>query len=124
MTVDTTKPMTVVTQYITDDGTSSGNLAEIKRFYVQNGKTYANSQSNVAGVSGNSITENFCKAQKSVFGDSNTFASYGGLKAMGESFKTGMVLVMSIWDDYAVNMVSSPSPPLPSVFPPSVQDVR
>ncbi len=33
-TVDTSSVFTVVTQFITDDGTSSGSLSEIKRFYV------------------------------------------------------------------------------------------
>merc|ERR1712151_766643 len=36
--VDTTKLMTVVTQFITEDGTDSGKLSEIRRFYVQGGK--------------------------------------------------------------------------------------
>lgn len=31
-TIDTTKVFTVVTQFITSDGTSSGSLSEIKRF--------------------------------------------------------------------------------------------
>lgn len=62
--VDTTKKMTVVTQFITDDGTDSGNFSEIKRFYVQNGNAIANAASNVDGVSGNSITSNLCTAQK------------------------------------------------------------
>ncbi len=97
MTIDTNSKMTVVTQFITDDGTNTGNLQEIRRFYVQNGVTYANSESDVAGISGNSITESFCKAQKSVFGDTDSFDSEGGLKAMGEAMKSGMVLVMSIW---------------------------
>lgn len=104
-TIDTTKKITVVTQFITSDGTASGDLTEIRRLYVQNGVVYANSASDVAGVSGNSITAAYCKAQKSVFGDTDYFDTKGGLKAMGEAFKSGMVLVMSIWDDYAVNML-------------------
>ncbi|KAK4575049.1 hypothetical protein LTR86_000901 [Recurvomyces mirabilis] len=104
-TVDTTKKITVVTQFITSDGTASGDLTEIRRLYVQNGVVYANSASDVSGISGNSLTADFCKAQKSVFGDTDYFDTKGGLKAMGEAFKTGMVLVMSIWDDYAVNML-------------------
>ncbi|KAK5116026.1 hypothetical protein LTR62_000482 [Meristemomyces frigidus] len=104
-TIDTTKKITVVTQFITSDGTATGDLTEIRRFYVQDGVTYANSQSDIAGISGNSITEAYCKAQKSVFGDTDTFDNQGGLKAMGEAFKAGMVLVLSIWDDYAVNML-------------------
>ena len=36
--VDTTKPFTVVTQWITSDNTDTGDLVEIRRKYVQNGK--------------------------------------------------------------------------------------
>ncbi|KAG9399979.1 hypothetical protein AC1031_010899 [Aphanomyces cochlioides] len=35
-TVDTTKPFSVVTPFITDDNTANGNLVQINRFYVQN----------------------------------------------------------------------------------------
>jgi len=35
--VDSTQPLTAVTQFITNDGTDNGQLTEIKRFYVQNG---------------------------------------------------------------------------------------
>ncbi|KAG8997152.1 Exoglucanase 1 [Tulasnella sp. JGI-2019a] len=106
MTVDTTKVFTVVTQFITSDGTSSGTLSEIRRLYVQNGKTIQNSVTNVAGLAPyNSVSDAFCSAQKSVTGDSNTFGALGGLKTMGQSFSRGVVLVLSIWDDYAVNML-------------------
>ncbi|KAH9920229.1 glycoside hydrolase [Epithele typhae] len=105
MTVDTTKKITVVTQFITTDGTANGDLSEIRRFYVQNGVVIPNSQSTVSGVSGNSLTTDFCSAQKTAFGDTNTFQQLGGLKQMGAAFKKGMVLVLSIWDDYAVNML-------------------
>jgi len=43
MTVDTSKPVTVVTQFITADGTDAGALSQIKRFYVQGGKVIPNS---------------------------------------------------------------------------------
>jgi cellulose 1,4-beta-cellobiosidase len=111
-TIDTTKPLTVVTQFITSDNTASGDLVEIRRKYVQGGKVFDQPTSNVAGVSGNSITDAFCKNQKSVFGDTNDFAAKGGLKAMGDAFADGMVLVMSLWDDYDVNMhwLNSPYP--------------
>ena len=36
--VDSTKPMTVVTQFITEDGTDNGELVEIRRLYVQDGQ--------------------------------------------------------------------------------------
>jgi cellulose 1,4-beta-cellobiosidase len=105
LTVDTTKPITVVTQFITNDNTASGTLTEIRRLYVQNGKVIPNSNSTIAGVTGNSITDSYCDAQKTAFGDNNQFKAKGGLKAMGDAFQKGMVLVLSIWDDYAVNML-------------------
>lgn len=95
-TVDTTKKVTVVTQFIKG---SSGDLSEIKRFYVQNGVVIPNSESTVAGVSGNSITEEFCTNQKKVFGDEESFEANGGLKQMGAAVASPMVLVMSLWDD-------------------------
>ena len=36
-TVDSTKPMTVVTQFLTVNGKDNGDLSEIRRFYVQPG---------------------------------------------------------------------------------------
>jgi len=36
--IDTTKPFSVVTQFITSDGTDNGDLVDVKRFYVQGGK--------------------------------------------------------------------------------------
>ena len=105
MIVDTTQKITVVTQFLTSDGTDSGTLSEIRRFYVQNGVTIPNSQSTIAGVTGNSITDSFCDAQKTAFGDTNTFKTYGALEQLGAAFQQGMVLVLSIWDDYAVDML-------------------
>ena len=103
MTVDTNSKFTVVTQFLTSDGTPNGTLSEIKRFYVQNGVVIPNSQSNVANVTGNSITADFCDAQKSAFGNSNGFKLHGGLGSMSKAFVDGMVLVMSLWDDYYAN---------------------
>merc|ERR1712127_348458 len=79
--VDTTKPLTVVTQFITSDGTDAGDLSEIKRFYVQGGKVIENSESTILGTgAGNSVTDAFCGAQKTAFGDLNDFDRKGGLK--------------------------------------------
>lgn len=106
MTVDTSQKFTIVTQFISDDGTADGNLAEIRRFYVQNGKVIPNSMSSITGIdTTNSISDNFCTQQKSVFGDTNRFADMGGLKQMGSSIKSGMVLALSLWDDYAAQML-------------------
>ncbi|ORY62425.1 glycoside hydrolase [Pseudomassariella vexata] len=102
LTVDTSSPMTVVTQFLTG---SDGALSEIKRFYVQNGAVIPNSESQIAGVTGNSITEEYCTAQKSVFGDTDVFAEKGGLAQMGEALASPMVLVMSLWDDHYADML-------------------
>ncbi|KAI0485113.1 1,4-beta-D-glucan cellobiohydrolase-like protein [Xylariaceae sp. FL0804] len=109
MTLDTSSVMTVVTQFLTDD---SGALSAIKRFYVQDGVTYAQPDSDVAGVTGNEITEAFCEAQKTAFGDTDDFDAKGGLAQMGEALAGDMVLVMSLWDDHAANMLW-----LDSVYP-------
>ncbi|EPS30494.1 putative 1,4-beta-D-glucan cellobiohydrolase A [Penicillium oxalicum] len=103
--VDTKSKMTVVTQFITSDGTDTGSLKEIKRVYVQNGKVIANSASDVSGITGNSITSDFCTAQKKTFGDEDVFNKHGGLSGMGDALGEGMVLVMSLWDDHNSNML-------------------
>jgi len=104
--VDTTKKLTVVTQFITTDGTDNGALKEIRRLYVQDGKVYQNSVSNVAGVpASNALSDSFCETQKSVFKDNNIFKARGGMAGMGNAQKNGMVLVMSIWGDHAAHML-------------------
>lgn len=99
-TVDTSKKFTVVTQFI-----GSGASMEIKRFYVQGGKVIPNSESTIAGNPGNSITASFCDAQKVAFGDTTSFQDKGGMANMASALQTGMVLVMSLWDDHYANML-------------------
>jgi cellulose 1,4-beta-cellobiosidase len=105
-TVDTTKPFTVVTQFLTSDNTTTGTLSEIRRLYIQNDVVIQNSNVNIPGIDAvNSITEDFCAQQKEVFGDTNYFDQHGGLAQLGESLDTGMVLALSIWDDYTASML-------------------
>eukprot|EP00933_Yihiella_yeosuensis_P025646 TRINITY_DN19896_c0_g1_i1.p1 TRINITY_DN19896_c0_g1~~TRINITY_DN19896_c0_g1_i1.p1 ORF type:complete len:490 (+),score=106.30 TRINITY_DN19896_c0_g1_i1:115-1584(+) len=105
-TLDSTKKMTVVTQFITHDGTDDGDLVDIKRFYVQDGKVVPNSMSSIAGVTdSNSVTDAFCNEVKTAFGDINDFKRKGGLKKMGDALQRGMVLVFSLWDDPIANML-------------------
>jgi len=59
-TIDTSKPFTVVTQFITTDGTDSGDLKEIRRKYVQNGKVIDNPSVTFGVQKFNSITDEFC----------------------------------------------------------------
>jgi len=106
LTVDTTKPFTVVTQFLTSDNTTTGTLSEIRRLYVQNGNVIANSKTNVPGMATfDSVTTDFCTAQMAATNNTNSFQSHGGMAAMGQAFAKGVVLVLSIWDDYAANML-------------------
>jgi len=102
--VDSAKSLTVVTQFITDDQTDTGNLVEIRRIYVQDGEIIANADSKVQDVTGNTMTDEFCNAQKKAFSDYDHHQEKGGLRSMGEALKRGMVLSLSVWDDYATEM--------------------
>ncbi|KAF4613112.1 hypothetical protein D9613_011192 [Agrocybe pediades] len=106
LTVDTSKKFTVVTQFITDTGTASGTLTEIRRLYVQNGQVIQNSKTNIPGIDPvNSITKSYCDQQKAAFGDTTSFQDKGGLAGISKGMAAGMVLVMSVWDDHSVNML-------------------
>nr|pir cellobiohydrolase (EC 3.2.1.91) - Corticium rolfsii (Strain AHU9627) [Agroathelia rolfsii]BAC81967.1 cellobiohydrolase [Agroathelia rolfsii] len=105
MTIDTNKKFTIVTQFITDDNTANGTLSEIRRLYVQGGTVIQNSVANQPNIPKvNSITDSFCTAQKTEFGDQDYFGTIGGLSQMGKAM-SDMVLVMSIWDDYDAEML-------------------
>lgn len=93
-TVNTNKKITVVTQFITDDGTSNGTLVEIKRLYVQDGKVIEFPSNTAGGVADvDSLTTPFCAATASFH------EQRGGLGSMGRSIQRGMVLIFSIWND-------------------------
>ncbi|KAK7032441.1 hypothetical protein VNI00_012999 [Paramarasmius palmivorus] len=93
--VDTNRKVTVVTQFLTSEK-DEGALREIRRMYIQDGRIIHNSH---AFEQYDSITDEFCAAQKEVFGNGSP-NDLGGLAAIGEAFKRGMVLTMSIWDDF------------------------
>merc|ERR1711862_99605 len=104
--VNTLKPMTVVTQFLTTDGTDTGDLSEIRRFYVQDGEIIESPSSTILGPNDtDSITDDFCDAKKDLFGDVKHFQELGGMKAMGESLDRGHVMIFSLWDDVEVNML-------------------
>jgi len=105
-TLDSSKPMTLVTQFITDDGTDNGNLIEMRRFWIQNGQTIANSVSQIPGMQAwDSVSEPMCDEQKATFKDPDDHREKNGLKQMGDSMARGQVLVMSLWDDHDSNML-------------------
>jgi len=118
--VDTTKPFSIVTQFITSDNTANGTLVEIRRLYVQNGKIIQNAAVDVPGLDAtDSLTDDYCAKQKSVFGGNNDFARQGGLKRMGEAIQRGMVLALSIWDDAGGYMGWLDQDPYPADADPS-----
>ncbi|KAK1759824.1 putative endo-beta-1,4-glucanase celB [Echria macrotheca] len=97
LTVDTSRPFTVVTQFFTADNSSAGTLSEIRRVYVQDGREIPNTAETTstklgAGFDG-SITDAYCAAR-----NRSDFARLGGMKGMGESLARGMVLIFSIWN--------------------------
>merc|ERR1719482_2076999 len=104
-TLDTSKPMTVVTQFITSDNTDTGDLVEIRRKYVQDGKVIDQPAVEADGKQHNSITDEFCTGQKQEFGEPNAFQKLGRLKKIGDALGMGMTLVMSLWDDSAADML-------------------
>ena len=103
--IDSMEVLTVVTQFITADGTDTGDLKEIKRIWVQNGKVIQSRNVTVMNSTFNSITDDFCNKQKAAFGDPNDYEKRGGNKAMGDAMDKGMVLALSLWDDHAAYML-------------------
>jgi len=100
--VDTTKPVTVITQFITTDGTDTGVIKEIRRVFRQNGQTIELPKVTIGGQQYNSVSNEFCKAALGLFQDGTTFLDKGGFTQMSKSMSNGMVLAMSLWaDDYA-----------------------
>jgi len=57
-TLDTSRRFTIVTQFLTVNATDTGDLREIRRLYVQDGRIVENAQVQVQGIDrGNSITD-------------------------------------------------------------------
>ena len=93
------KPITVVTQFITDDGTDTGRLTEIRRLYRQGGKVIQQPTVTIDGVGNfDSISESYCRAEGAYF-NQRSFELKGGLASMDAALDKGMLLVLSIWDD-------------------------
>jgi cellulase len=95
--VDTSRPFTVVTQFPAD---AAGNLKEIHRIYVQDGKMIQNAKVLDAGLPQVSYTtDEYCKAT-----GARRFMELGAHKTMGDALTRGMVLAFSIWWDESGGM--------------------
>jgi len=104
-TLDSTKPMQVVTQFISTDGTDTGDLKEMRRFYIQDGKKIENPTPQWPGAT-NVISDDNCKVQMANFSDRyDVFEKSGGMKGAGDAMKRGVVAVLSLWDDHEVGMI-------------------
>lgn len=97
-TIDTTKKVTVVTQF-----DPSGSM---KRFYVQNGVKFSQpNAANLPGYSGNELNSDYCAAEQTIFGGTS-FTDKGGLSQMSKALAGPMVLVLSLWDDVSCSHIS------------------
>jgi len=104
--VDTTKPITVITQFITEDGTDTGKLTEVRRHYKQGGNMVLTPELLVGGAGPfSSLSDKYCDAEVKLFKDRTNFLDKGGMNGMDKAFEKGMVLTMSIWDDGAAHML-------------------
>lgn len=101
MTVDTSQVMTVVTQFSTE-----GGGLEIRRLYVQNGEIIENPEPAIEGMTGNTLTQEWCDTEQEVFAEeAYPFNDHGGMASMVEGMEAGMVLVMSLWGDHYAHML-------------------
>jgi cellulase len=100
LTLDSSKPFTVVTQFHTSDKTANGTLVEIRRLYVQNGKKFAHDflPKTADGFTANSLTVPYCDVNGAYT------AVSGGLAEQGKALMRGSVLAMSIWYSEGDNM--------------------
>merc|ERR1712070_918919 len=103
--IDSTKPVTVTTQFITNDGSDHGKLVEVKQIYQQDGRTIEHPSYTVNGKQHQTITDDFCADWVAVTQDGTNFLEKGGLDAVEKAIDAGVVLVMSLWDDHYANML-------------------
>jgi cellulose 1,4-beta-cellobiosidase len=68
---------------------------------MQDGKVIQNSRTAIPG-----IAEKFCEESKKAFGDA--FKDKGGFSGLGKALDRGVVLVPSLRDDHAPNMLWYP----------------
>lgn len=65
--VNTLKPFTVITQFVTSDGTASGTLQEIRRMYKQGNKLIMNPSVTFQDGTINSVNDPYCDATADLF---------------------------------------------------------
>ena len=81
--VNTERPLKVVTRF----HAPAGELTAVSQFYVQDGKEIHHPTYSAGGDSIES--DAFCAAQKTSFGDRNSFSEKGSMKQLGEALDRG-----------------------------------
>lgn len=105
-TVDTAKRFTVITQFVTDDGTDSGSLVAIRRKFIQNGTVFSDTTSSAPSIPTTSgISKDFCRSQKAAFGERDIFTEKGGMEGISKALAQGMVMVFAMTEDQQGHML-------------------
>merc|ERR1712032_1174929 len=90
-TINTEKPVTVTTQFLTNDGTDDGTIYKVKQFYTQNGKTFEHPMYHLNGKPHKTISDDMCADWVAETKDGTNFLEKGGMKAVDTVFKNGAV---------------------------------
>jgi cellulase len=91
LTVDTSRPFTVVTQF----PAKHGKLTAIRRLYVQDGNVIQDSVVSIAGQdAAGAIDDEYCSNN-----GATRFMELGAVEGMGQALSRGMVLIFSVWWD-------------------------
>lgn len=120
LAVNTNSKFTVVTQFITDSGTDSGTLKEVRRLYVQNGKVIQNNVFSAwdSDKGGNTDYDSISGAYCTKAAYDQAYDKMGGNSAWSKSFQRGQVVAMSIWTDGSMSWLDSGNAgPCPSSSP-------
>ncbi|KAK2794472.1 hypothetical protein FQN52_008050 [Onygenales sp. PD_12] len=92
MTVDTSRPFTVVTQFPAEND----KVTSMHRLYIQDGKVIQNAAVQLPDVPAvDYLNDEFCSAM----GGTEQYFNLGATEGMGAALSRGMVLAMSIWWD-------------------------
>jgi cellulose 1,4-beta-cellobiosidase len=94
--MDTSKKLTVVTQFISDNGSQNETLKEVKRLYLQNGKVLETIATIQNGKLYKAIENDSC--MNGSVGD-DAYMRLGGYTVFTKSLRMGAVLTMSLWTD-------------------------
>ncbi|XP_046446265.1 probable 1,4-beta-D-glucan cellobiohydrolase B isoform X3 [Daphnia pulex] len=95
--VDTTKPFTIITRFITTDGMDTGDLKEVQQLYVQNGQMIFTPEVE-GGFS--TLSDEFCDYHYiPTFPPGYEDYFHGITDGVTPGMKKGVVLIFGLWGD-------------------------